>query len=65
MGLVSRRLNAAARELWAWQMPFVIDEARRTRTVDRQVAAILFDALAGWPRLRHHTDPPVLTTQRS
>ncbi|WP_314254612.1 hypothetical protein [Streptomyces sp. DSM 40907] len=68
MGLVSRRLNTAARELWAWQLPFVIDEARRTRTVDRQVAAILLDALAGhplWPRLRHHTDPPALTTQRS
>ncbi|MFZ3491726.1 hypothetical protein ACODT5_00540 [Streptomyces sp. 5.8] len=65
MGLVSRRLNAAARELWAWQMPFVIDEARRTRTVDRQVAAILLDALAGhplWPRLRHHSNPPALGT---
>lgn len=68
MGLVSRRLNTAARELWAWQMPFVIDEARRTRTVDRQVAAILLDALTGhplWPRLRHHTDPPALPTPRS
>ncbi|MFF7365396.1 hypothetical protein [Streptomyces sp. NPDC008125] len=63
MGLVSRRLNAAARELWAWQMPFVISEVKRTRTVDLQVAAILLTALADhplWPRLRHHTDPPPL-----
>ncbi|WP_148152159.1 hypothetical protein [Streptomyces sp. WAC01280] len=46
----------------------MIDEARRTRTVARQVAAILLDALAGhplWPRLRQHTAPPTRTTQQS
>ncbi|MCF3180035.1 hypothetical protein IPZ70_08780 [Streptomyces polychromogenes] len=67
MGLVSRRMNAAARELSAWQMPFVIHEAKRTRTVDRHVAAILLAALADhplWPRLRHHTDPAPLRTPR-
>ncbi|MFE4336441.1 hypothetical protein ACFRQM_46010 [Streptomyces sp. NPDC056831] len=61
MGVVSRRLNTAARELSAPRMPFVINEAKRTRTVDRAVAAILLDALAAhplWPRLRHHSDPP-------
>ncbi|MFB6508004.1 MULTISPECIES: hypothetical protein [unclassified Streptomyces] len=56
-------MNTAARELWARGVPFVIDEAKRTRTVDRSVAAILLDALAEhplWPRLRHHSNPPAL-----
>ncbi|WP_371095121.1 hypothetical protein [Streptomyces sanglieri] len=63
LGLVSRRLNTAARELWTRGMPFVIDEVKRTRTVDRSVAALLLDALAEhplWPRLRHHNNPPAL-----
>ncbi|RPK23588.1 hypothetical protein EES37_38175 [Streptomyces sp. ADI91-18] len=63
LGIVSRRMNTAARELWARGMPFVIDEVKRTRTVDRSVAAILLDALAEhplWPRLRHHSSPPAL-----
>ncbi|WP_285440246.1 MULTISPECIES: hypothetical protein [unclassified Streptomyces] len=41
----------------------MIDEVKRTRTVDRSVAAILLDALAGhplWPQLRHHSTPPAL-----
>ncbi|GAA3381066.1 hypothetical protein GCM10020367_70860 [Streptomyces sannanensis] len=68
LGVVSRRMNTAARELWARQIPFVIDEVKRTRTVDRSVAAILLDALAGhplWLRLRHHSNPPVLGSSRS
>ncbi|MFF4427524.1 hypothetical protein ACFY04_43670 [Streptomyces sp. NPDC001549] len=63
LGVVSRRMNTAAHELWAHGMPFVIDEVKRTRIVDRSVAAILLDALAEhplWPRLRHHNNPPAL-----
>ncbi len=68
LSVVSRRMNKAARELWARRMPFVIDEVTRTRTVDPAVAAILLDALAAhpsWPRMRHHqparsSRPPVL-----
>ncbi|MEW1568613.1 hypothetical protein AB0454_37275 [Streptomyces sp. NPDC093509] len=63
MGVVSRRMHRTAREMWAGEMPFVIDEAKRTRTVDRSVAAILLDALAQhplWPRMRHHSNPPSL-----
>ncbi|MET8755992.1 hypothetical protein ABZW32_38750 [Streptomyces sp. NPDC004667] len=63
LGVVSRRMNTAARELWARGTPFVIDEVKRTRTVDRSVAAILLDALAEHPlglRLRHHSNPPAL-----
>ncbi|MFI5998552.1 hypothetical protein ACIBAC_42790 [Streptomyces sp. NPDC051362] len=63
LGVVSRRMNTAARQVWARGTPFVIDEVKRTRTVDRSVAAILLDALAEhplWPRLRHHSSPPAL-----
>ncbi|MFD7020816.1 hypothetical protein [Streptomyces sp. NPDC059928] len=49
LGVVSRGTNTAARELWARGTPFVIDEVKRTRTVDRSVAAILLDALADHP----------------
>ncbi|MFJ4893816.1 hypothetical protein ACIP5U_28100 [Streptomyces sp. NPDC088788] len=38
-------MNTAARQVWARGAPFVIDEVKRTRTVDRSVAAILLDAL--------------------
>ncbi|GGY73595.1 hypothetical protein [Streptomyces anulatus] len=41
----------------------MIDDVKRTRTVDRSVAAILLDALAEhpvWPQLRHHRNPPAL-----
>ncbi|MET8813558.1 hypothetical protein ABZW47_16285 [Streptomyces sp. NPDC004549] len=61
LGVVSRRMNTAARELRARKTPFVIDEAKRTRTADRPVAAILLDALTGhplWLHPRHHHSPP-------
>ncbi|MET8292137.1 hypothetical protein ABZV80_44635 [Streptomyces sp. NPDC005132] len=61
LGVVSRRMNTAARELRARDTPFVINEVKRTRTVDRSVAAILLDALTEhplWPRMRHHSNPP-------
>ncbi|MFF7038721.1 hypothetical protein [Streptomyces griseus] len=63
LGVVSRRMNTAARELGARGTPYVIDEVKRTRTVDRSVAAILLDALAEhplWPQLRHRSNPPSL-----
>ncbi|WP_415940105.1 hypothetical protein [Streptomyces sp. 039-1] len=49
LGVVSRRMNTAARQVSARGTPFVIDEDKRTRTVDRSVAAILLDALAKHP----------------
>ncbi|MDX2835437.1 hypothetical protein [Streptomyces scabiei] len=46
----------------------MIDEVKRTRTVDRSVAAILLDALAShplWLRMRHHSNPPALGSPHS
>ncbi|WP_327407992.1 hypothetical protein OG458_04690 [Streptomyces sp. NBC_01281] len=59
-GVVSRRMNTAARQVWA---RFVIDEVKRTRTVDRSVAVILLGALAEhpvWLQLRHRSSRPAL-----
>lgn len=63
LGVVSRRMNTAARPVWARGTPFEIDEVKRTRTVDRSVAVILLGALAEhpvWLGLRHHSSRPAL-----
>jgi len=61
LSLVSRRLNAASRQVGGGRAPWVIDEKTRVRTVHPVVAAIVIDQLQKkplWPKLRHHTDPP-------